>query len=630
MGKRKKGSRYERARSRILIQTTALITIVVILVGIGTFFLLRNSQQNLADKCIDSLIQTEAGNFSSSYDYIARLLFPEYVERYGATYAAELARDLQEERLSHIQKDLNTDLKGMIDAGFLELENVQVIVEPSTFIPEAFIFASSDESLVYNMEVPEYIASALEEGETYVWKEDGIPELGLEDEYLVTIGRVESPFSAGLYFAYVGFKPMHEEVATITSFFDDEVSSANLMLAMVLGISLVLILLVTFFLLNYLIHKRITEPMDELSADVEEVMQGDLDVDIKVYEGGEFEGLQLAFKEMVEGFRGYIARSVGEKPKENDEERAAPVKARRKPSRILYEITILVVAVMVVTGLAAFFIMRHSQERIVDNSIEFMLETEAENFFSSLNYTIQISMPGYIEQFEDADIQEMINNLTTKEISDLQELVIADMQILVDIGYHGMEKVMLVVPPTSFNPETIVWACNDRELIYEWELPEEFMAAIEDGKSYMLLEEGVSELGLNSQYLVTLTSLENPFIPTMPFYYMAFKPMTTEITSICDFCNEERNRASFMLACMLAGSIAIIILITFFFLNYLIRKQITRPVEELSAAAEKVMQGDLDIQVDIREGEELEALKRAFNEMVESLRKFVARSVGEE
>ena len=94
--------------------------------------------------------------------------------------------------------------------------------------------------------------------------------------------------------------------------------------------------------------------------------------------------------------------------------------------------------------------------------------------------------------------------------------------------------------------------------------------------------------------------------------------------------DEERNRASFMLACMLAGSIAIIILITFFFLNYLIRKQITRPVEELSAAAEKVMQGDLDIQVDIREGEELEALKRAFNEMVESLRKFVARSVGEE
>ena len=630
MGNRKRGSRYEKARSRILIQTTLLIAIVVILVGMGTFLLLRNSQQNLADKCIDSLIQAESRDFSSSYDYVAQILFPKYAERFGATDPAQLARDLQEERLSDIQTTLNADLKGMIDSGFLELEEVLIIVEASAFIPESFLFAGSDESLVYKWEVPEYIATALEEGETYVWREEGIPELGLEGEHLVTIGRVESPFSAGLYFAYVGFKPMHEEVSAITGFFDDEISSANLMLAVVLGISIVLILLVTFFLLNYLIHRRITEPIDELSADVEEVMQGDLDVDIKVQEGGEFEGLQYAFKEMVEGFRGYLARSVGEKPRENNKLEAAPVKTRRKPSRILYEITVLVVVVMVVTGLAVFFIIRNSQQRIIDNSIDFMVETEAENFFSSLNYVIQISIPDYIERFEDTEIKNLIDNLATKKISDLQELVIADMQTLIDIGYHGMEKVMLVVPPGSLNPETVVWASNDSELIYEWELPEEFLAAIDEGKSYLLMKEGIPELDLNSQYLVTLNHIENPIMPTMPFYYIAVKPMTAEIDNICAFCNEERNRANLMLAGILAGSIAFIILITFFFLNHLIRKQITQPVEELSAAAEKVMQGDLDIRVDIREGEELEALKRAFNEMVESLRKFIARSVGEE
>jgi len=630
MGNHKKGSRYERARSRILIQTTMLIAIVVILVGIGTFFLLRNSQQNLADKFINSLVQAESRNLSSSYDYIAQILFPEYVEEFGATDPMELSRDLQEGRLSDIQKILNADLKGMIDSGFLELEEVQIIVEPSAFTPEAFIFASSDESLVYNLDVPEYIASALEEGDTYIWREDGAPELGLEDEYLVTIGRVESPFSAGLYFAYVGYKPMHEEVTAITDFFDDEVSSANLMLATVLGLSIVLILLVSFFLLNYLIRKRITEPIDELSADVEEVMQGDLDVDIMVHDGGEFEGLQLAFKEMVEGFRGYIARSVGEKPEENNLKKVAPVKTRRKPSRILYEITVLVVAVMVVTGLAVFFVIRHSQGRIIDNSIEFMLETEAENFFSSLNYTIQLNIDAYMEQFEDTDIQELISNLTTREISDLQESVISDMQMLVDIGYHGMEKVMLVVPPASLNPNTVVWASNDRELIYEWELPQSFLAAIDEDIPYILFEEGIPELGINSQYLVTLNAVENPFIPTMPFYYIAIKPMTAEITTICNFCDEERNRANLMLAGILAGSIALIILITFFFLNHLMRKQITQPVEELSAAAEKVMQGDLNVQVGIHEGEELEILKRAFNEMVESLRKFIAKSVGEE
>ncbi len=41
-----------------------------------------------------------------------------------------------------------------------------------------------------------------------------------------------------------------------------------------------------------------------------EVMTGNLDVDVKVHEGGDFEGLEYAFKEMVESFRKYIAKSI--------------------------------------------------------------------------------------------------------------------------------------------------------------------------------------------------------------------------------------------------------------------------------------------------------------------------------
>jgi len=630
MGRNKGGPEYQGARSRVLIQVTLLITIIVILVGAGAFFLLRSTQRNLADKCVDTLVHIEAANFSSSYNYIAQLLYPDYVQRFGATDPVELSRDLQQERLSDIQRTLNADLEAMIDAGFLDLEEVLIIVEPSPFIPEAFLFAASDESLVYKWGVPAYIVSALEDGNTYIWKEEGVPELGLEGEHLLTFGRMESPFSAGLYFAYVGFKPMHEEVTAVTGFFDDEVSSANLMLAVVLGLSIVLILLVSFFLLDHLIKRRVTGPIEELCADVEEVMRGDLDIDIEVHEGSEFEGLQRAFKEMVEGFRAYIARSVGEKPANNNQGEEAPVKARRKPSWILYEITALVVAVMAVTGVALFFVVRHSQGRLIDNGIGFMLKTEAEDFQSSLDYTIQLNMDEYLEQFEDTDIQDLIDDLAAGEISSLQESVIADMQALVDIGYHAMEKVMLVVPPASLNPDTVVWASNDRELIYEEELPQSFMDAIEEGIPYIFFEEGIPELGLDGQYLVTFNAVENPFIPTMPFYYIAIKPMTAEVTSIRDFYNQERSRANLLLVGILAGSIAMAILITFFFLNHLIRKQLTEPVEELSAAAEKVMRGDLDTRVGIEEGEELEGLKRAFNEMVESFRRFIARSVGEE
>ena len=71
-------------------------------------------------------------------------------------------------------------------------------------------------------------------------------------------------------------------------------------------------IIITFFVLSYLIRRRITEPIEELAAAAGEVMEGNLDVEIKVHEGGNFEVLERAFKAMVEDWRTYIAKSVGE------------------------------------------------------------------------------------------------------------------------------------------------------------------------------------------------------------------------------------------------------------------------------------------------------------------------------
>ncbi len=80
---------------------------------------------------------------------------------------------------------------------------------------------------------------------------------------------------------------------------------------MITLISIVIIMVLTFFVLRLLIRKRITEPIDILSAEAGEVMEGNLDIDVVVHEGGEFEGLETAFKKMVESIRTYIARSLG-------------------------------------------------------------------------------------------------------------------------------------------------------------------------------------------------------------------------------------------------------------------------------------------------------------------------------
>jgi nitrogen fixation/metabolism regulation signal transduction histidine kinase len=50
--------------------------------------------------------------------------------------------------------------------------------------------------------------------------------------------------------------------------------------------------------------------VDELSAAAKEVMEGNLDFEIEIYKGEEFEGLKYAFKELLDAFRSIISQSV--------------------------------------------------------------------------------------------------------------------------------------------------------------------------------------------------------------------------------------------------------------------------------------------------------------------------------
>jgi methyl-accepting chemotaxis protein len=609
-------------------QVFVLITIVMVLSGLATFFLLRNSQQRLIDESIDRLLQIEASNLSSSYDYVVTLLIPEYIEKFATMNPEELFNASLEGEITEIQQIINEDVQDMLDAGLLGVEIFMMIIPSSMFTSEPVVWASTEESLIYTWEVPEYLAAAIEEGTPYLWMEDGIPELGLEDEYLITLGEVESPFTPGLNFVYVGVKPMHEEITAINSFFNDEKKSAGLLLGIVLACSIALILLAIFLLLNFLIRKRITEPIGGLSATAEEVMQGDLDVDVEVHEGGDFEGLERVFKQMVESIRAYIARSVGEDVEitaRGDE--IAPARSGRMRSRVLFEITAVVIVVMLIYGLATFFLIRHSQDRLIEDSIDRLVQTEAENFISSFDYVTQLSAPEYVVAFEETDLLELATDLAEERISDIQREVNADIQSLIDTGFHGLRMVMMVAPPSQFIPEALVWASNDESLIYNWEVPELILTAIDEGTPYILMEDGIPELGLEGEYLITFNEMLDPLGAGIVFTNVGVKSMHEELAAINDFYNQERKRANLFLAIIILCTIALVVLITFFFLNYLIRKQITKPIEELSAAAEQVMQGNFDVQVRIQEGEELQSLKRAFNEMVESFRKYLNKSI---
>lgn len=627
MGVKGHASGYRRARSDILIQLTMLVSAVVILSGLATFFLLRSSQQHILDESMDLLIETEARDFLSGYNYVVELLVPRYTDMFQSLDMEQFVTAGVEGEVTEIQKIIGEDVQEMLEAGFFDLEKFMLILPASTLIPETVVWASNDESLVYEWGVPGYLESAIDEGATFLFREEGIPDLGLEGEQLLLIGEVESPLTPGLYYSYVGVKPMSEEIAAISTYFNQEKRTASIQIALALGASVLAIILITFLLLNYLIRRRITEPVEELSAAAAEMMKGNLDVDLNVTPGEEFAGLKSAFRQMAESIRVYVARSVGEES--NPEEASAistPVMPGSGRSRILYQITAVVVGIMIVYGLFSFFIVRRSQERLMDRGKERIVQSEAENYFSSFDYITRLLIPEYIEQLGYIDMNEVASGLMEGRVTKYQRTVIEESSKLIDQGVFDIDKMIVIIPPSPLLSEAVVWASSDESLVGAWQVPVEILQALDAGDHYLIKEDGFPGLGLTGEYLIVINEIENPVSPGLDFACLGMKSLRGDLDSIEDFYDGERRRSDLYLGGILVVSLLIMILITFFILNMLIKRQLTRPMEELLEASERVMGGDFGVRVDIQEGEELETLKRAFNEMVESIQRYLPDS----
>ena len=169
-------SGFGRARSKILIQVTILISSVVILSGVATFFLMRSSQQNLIDKSINQLLEMEAANFSSSYDYIIDLLVPKYTAMFADMDPGESISTGAAGESTEMQMIINRDIQQMLAGGFLDTEKFMLVLPPSFITADPVVFASNDVNLVNTWEVPDYLMSAIDKESPYIWMEQGIPE----------------------------------------------------------------------------------------------------------------------------------------------------------------------------------------------------------------------------------------------------------------------------------------------------------------------------------------------------------------------------------------------------------------------------------------------------------------------
>ncbi|MEW6553934.1 MAG: HAMP domain-containing protein [Actinomycetota bacterium] len=313
-------------------------------------------------------------------------------------------------------------------------------------------------------------------------------------------------------------------------------------------------------------------------------------------------------------------------------------KLHSKRSRILYEVTGLVVVLVIVSGLMTFLFVNATFNRLVDKSIDKVVEEQAATIDSGLRYVAQKESESILGDLSQLSMEELIEMSNTAEETGEPSQFALDaaerMKKLVAEKVLGLAMVMdisLANPP--FVSEDLVMVSTNEELIMQ-KPPEAVLAAIEEvraeGKTYVYLEEGMPELGLEGEYLLSLYDMSdlNPLFTGQ--WGAHFVPMSEAVASIKDFYASEKNRAVLIIGLIIAGSVLLVILITFFVLRSLIRRQITEPIDALAITAGEVMEGNLDVEIEVHEGGDFEGLERAFREMVDSIKKFIARSVGEE
>ena len=634
-------SRFRRKRSKALWQITVLIIVVYILSGLATFFIYNRSQSRLIDKTEEKLIQMKAENISKNACFFISFFSYLYPEKMREMNPRSLSEAEAEGRINPGQGYLSNELARMVGSGYMELEQAMVIALPNEQNAQAQVVAASDRALIYG-KVPDAMIRAIGAGAPYLWVEEGLPEMGMEGLSLIITKVVDLP-GTGLAVAYVAAKPMVSDIDATNQSFDQQKSAGSRKLALLILILVLSMSVLTTAFISLLIWRRILKPLDVLCDTANKIMEGDLDVDIPVRKGEEFEGLKRAFYTIARNLRTILSLSVGgtRKMVEKDgiagrgkhSEMLLTGRFASRRSRTIYYITAFIVAMFVASALVSFFVFNSWQGGLIDESVERMVQRFSDDFIGGADYFLDIVGPVVKEKLAAEgmpipSIEEQMISVMNQKPRASDKFYTQAAQEFVDKGILGLESAFLIVTGKAIPGGAQVAISSDESLVYTWQVPDYLIKAIDEDIPYLYFEKGIPELGLEGEYVMGIKS--DKLTEFFRRGLIGIKSMHRDIMELKGFYSQEKRSLYATLIPVMVGSLILLVLLSFLALSFLIRRNITKPVDELSAVAEEVMKGNLDVEIPIREGEELEVLKYSLREMVDSFRRLIARSIGEE
>ncbi|MBN2169520.1 MAG: HAMP domain-containing protein [Actinobacteria bacterium] len=635
---REKAERQQRrARLKISVRITAVVMAIFIIASLTCLFSFQKSLNQLADNSKDKVVESVASLIATSHQFVARMIMYILLLESGAPdyrqIETELNRALGEGAANPVQQNVNSLLKAMVESGILKLELGYFAMPPTPGTDEKPIVAASSNEEYLNRQVPDEVASLIEGDKDYRLFENGIPEMGLEGEYLVSAYKLAEEDSGNEVLWYFNFKPMGELLSEIGSFYRKENRSALLALIMVIGLSTIGLIIISFLVLGHLIKKRITKPIEELSEISEEVIEGDMDIRLKIKPREEFSELKRAFNLMISSISKIISNTAV-KPDETEtnmsDEEEVEAKAFLKPrSTILFQVIALYTIIFAAAGLFFMLSIHRSMNSLIEKSKVALIETEANLIMSSHKFgedlaTREAAARGTI--LDAKSISGFLTAVPNKTISSYQAYGMDMFKKMIDGDLFDYELVYLILPPSPLTDDYTVVLSSDDKYMYTKPSDEILKFFDSDEDSFIFFEEGIPSMGLNEPYLATSYEFVSKSMSSINYKIVDFKPMGEQVKVIDSFYSKEQNKLYLTMGIVIGVSVVLLIFVTVLALTHLIKKEITGPIDELVVVANEVMEGDLDVQVKIRPGEELESLKRAFNEMIKTLRILVEKS----
>jgi methyl-accepting chemotaxis protein/preprotein translocase subunit SecG len=623
MRRKQAKSRYQKGRSRVLSRMTAFLVVLLILAAVAIFFSYRVSQNRQIRESTDTLLNNYKENVADGYEFIYRLLGELTVTQFPQAGDAGSIGAFLDEQQATLREFLDQKLTDITDAEVLGAQVALAVLMPSSQVQQPVVVASSDEGLIDEWNMPDYLVQAIRDGEPYLYLPDGVPELGLTGETLILFNMGVAP-SADFPLTFVTFTSVHDKLAAISAFFDAQRKDAALALGLILLVDLILLSLISYLVLAYLIRKRITEPIDELAGAAEEVIGGNLDVKIKIRKGEEFERLKFAFSEMLEDFRVVLSRLSGEEESSRSPYISRP---KKRGSRVLYQMTAFLVVLFILSGLAIFFSFNPIRNHQFEESVDYLVN----DYAKSASETYEYINEWYIElaslTIAPPDLARAARALKEKLVTPTIDYYNKWMKKMIDEGFLEADLMFAVALPSVLTPEPLVFISSDESMLYTWEVPGYLLEAIENEEPYLYLPEGIPELGMNDE---TLVFIRSGFGNITNAAYLGIGSLHDRVVVINDFYDRQKRDSAVSLALIILVSAILLSLLSFFGLRHLIHRYITKPIDELSSVAEEVIEGDLDVKIEIRSGEEFEGLKTAFKELLETFRQIILKSMEQE